>query len=215
MTEQQPVVSETTLGYEIFRPLWAMVVLGAVASVQSKPLQETTLVEYVTSQRSNLDRLLGTIRAVGDFSTETMAIFEEQGGWRSDHVVTIDELSMDMVMYSGFIEEYPPDVHDSAVVRRLLDAGTDLQLANFMNALVDTAMARGPGLESSSALIIDAVRMAGSLLGIHRGSLASDAFRLWRVAFLQNVLLPDSIAPENTRKDLRKYVRVLGNIVVS
>jgi len=211
--EQQSPASETTLGYEIFRPLWAIITLGAVASTRSKPMREVSLAEYVTSRRSGVDRLLGIIRDVGDFSAETMAIFEEQGGWHGDRAATIDELAMYMVMYSGFIEEYPPNVDNPAVIRRMFDAGVDLQLATLINSLVGAAMVRGSGVESSSDLIVDAVRTAGLLIGIDEAGVASDAFRLWRVAFLPAVLRPDSVALESVRGNLREYVRTLENRV--
>lgn len=104
MTEQFAPISETGLGYDVFAPLWGILELGAVTASGEQVLRDVSLAGFVAAHRDELDRLLEVVRDVGDFSAETMAIFERQGGWNDNREVTAEYL----MMYSGCIEGYPP-----------------------------------------------------------------------------------------------------------
>ncbi|MFD5629510.1 hypothetical protein [Streptomyces sp. NPDC127072] len=205
MAEQYAPISETGLGYDVFAPLWGILELGAVVASGSGPLEDVSLAGFVAGHRDELDRLLAVVRDIGDFSAETMAIFEQQGGWTDGRAVTPEYL----MMYSGCIEAYPPAVDDPLVLRRMVRMGSDLQLATLMHALVGAAVVRGPGLAAAPELVVGAVRAAGSLLSLDTDHSASDVFRMWRVKFLPDILRPDAPAREGAKEGLRQFAHAL------
>lgn len=209
MTDRTPPISETGIGYDIFRPLWGLVTLGAVVSARSADRDEISLANFVAPRRGELDRLLDTIRTIGGISPATMRIFEEQGGWADGRVAAIDEIAGELLIYSGFGEEYPPDLRDPFVLRRIVSAGTDLQLATLTHGVVGAAMAAAADAAVSAGLIVDVIRMAAALVGNHDDRVASDAFRLWRVTFVPGILRPDSPSPVAARTSLRRYLHAL------
>jgi hypothetical protein len=209
MTEEYAPISETGLGYDVFAPLWGILELCAVTDSGTRTLHNVSLADFVAARRQELDHLLEVIREIGDFSPETMAIFERQGGWNDDREVTAEYL----MLYSGCIEGYPPDTEDPAVLRRMVHMSNDLQLANLMHALVGAATVRGPGLGAAPGLIVAAVRMAGSLLGVDSERVASDTFRMWRVKFLPDILRPDAPSREGAKDNFRKYAHALEGLV--
>ncbi|MFI9826991.1 hypothetical protein ACIHIX_04840 [Streptomyces sp. NPDC051913] len=197
-------VSERGLAYDVFGPLWAVLDLGAVA--RAEPL--TT---FVATHRAELDDLLEAVREIGDLSPEAMRLFERQGGWADGAgEVTAESL----MLHSGCIEEYPPDVAVPLVLRRMLGMGADLQLTRLMDGLVGAAMVRGPGVERGAPLVVAAVRSAGALLDPHRACSVSDVFRMWRVAFLPEVLRPDAPTPEAVRAGVRAYAHALEEVLL-
>jgi hypothetical protein len=206
MSEQNALISETTMGYDVFAPLWALVVQGSTA--------DAGLVAFMASRRPDLDQLLSVVRHIGNFSEATMMIFEEQGVWRHGRDLTTDEIAMDLVMSAGFVEEYPPRLDDPAVLRRLLDLGRHLQLTNLLNALVSAAMGGGPGVEPAAPLIDEALRRAARLAGVDPGRAVEAAFRSWCVAMVPGVLRPDSVTPAPARAELRRYLHLLEGLLV-
>jgi hypothetical protein len=138
-----------------------------------------------------------------------MAIFERQGGWNDGRQVTAEYL----MMYSGCTEGYPPDTDSPVVLRRMVHMGGDLQMATLMHALVGAATVGGPGLDEAPQLVVAAVRMAGSLLGVDGERVASDAFRMWRVKFLPDILRPDSPSREGSKVSFRNYAHALEALV--
>ncbi|MCT9006941.1 hypothetical protein [Streptomyces rhizosphaerihabitans] len=202
-------ISETGLGYDVFAPLWGILELGAATESGAKALRDVSLAGFVAAHRNEIDRLLALIRDVGDFSPETMAIFESQGGWNDCREVTAEYLTM----YSGYIESYPPRIDDPAVLRRMVRMGRDLQLVTFLDALVGTATVRGPGPGTAVPLVVDAVRTAGSLLGVRNDRVVADTFRMWRVTSLPNILRPDSPLSAGAKAQFRTYAHGLEHAI--
>jgi hypothetical protein len=202
-------ISETGLGYDVFAPLWGILELGAVTESAARVLRDVPLADFVAAHREEVDRLLALVRTIGDFSPETMAIFESQGGWNEGHEVTAEYLTI----YSGCIENYPPEVDDPAVLRRMVRMGGDLQLVAFIDALVGTATVRGPGPDTAVPLVVEAVRAAGSLLGVRTDPAVADTFRMWRVTFLPDILRPDSPSSAEVKAQLRAYVHGLEDAI--
>ncbi|MET7451228.1 hypothetical protein ABZT03_04880 [Streptomyces sp. NPDC005574] len=209
MTEQYAPISETGLGYDVFAPLWGILELGAVTASGARSLRDVSLEAFVAARRDELDSLLELVRDIGDFTGETMAVFERQGGWNEGREVTAEYL----MLYSGCIEAYPPDTDDPAVLRRMLHMAGDLQLTTLMHALVGTATVRGPGLQAAPGLIVTVVRMAGSLLGVDDERVVSDVFRMWRVTFLPDLLRPDAPAREGAKESFRRYAHALEDVI--
>ncbi|MDT0341846.1 hypothetical protein [Streptomyces litchfieldiae] len=176
------MISETTLARDVFGPLWGIVELGAVAAAGGRPLAEVSLARFVAARRAAVDRLLGLVREVGDFQSGTMDIFEE-AGWEEQR--TPEVIGGYLMLWSGAIESFPPDVADPVVVRRMVAMGGDLQLTALLNALVGAARVRGPGPARSVPLIVGVVRDAAALLGREAERAVVDTFRMWRVALPQ------------------------------
>jgi hypothetical protein len=202
-------ISETGLGYDVFAPLWGILELGAVTESAARVLRDVSLADFVAAHRDEVDRLLALVRTIGDFSPETMAVFESQGGWNEGHEVTAEYLTI----YSGCIENYPPEVGDPAVLRRMVRMGGDLQLVAFMDALVGTATVRGPGPDTAVPLVVEAVRTAGSLLGVRSGRAVADTFRMWRVTSLPDTLRPDSSSSAEAKTQFRAYAHGLEAVI--
>ncbi|WP_371669796.1 hypothetical protein OG985_20430 [Streptomyces sp. NBC_00289] len=209
MTEGYVPFSERGLGYDVFAPLWGILELGAVTVSGARSLRDVSLAAFVATRRDEVDSLLTLVRVIGDFSAETMAVFERQGGWNDGREVTAEYVTL----YSGSIEGYPPDTDNPAVLRRMLRMAGDLQLATLLHALVSTATLRGPGLKTAPELIVAAMRMAGSLLGVDDERVAWDAFRLWRVRFLPEILRPESPSREDAKVNLRRYAHALEDLL--
>ncbi|MET7391496.1 hypothetical protein ACFYPT_41010 [Streptomyces sp. NPDC005529] len=209
MTEEHAPISETGLGYDVFAPLWGILELGAVSDSVGGGLGDVSLGGFVAARRNDLERLLATVRDIGEFSSDTMAIFESQGGWNDGREVTAEYL----MMYSGCIEQYPPDLDDPIVLRRMVRMGSDLQLVIFVDALVGTSTVRGPGPEFSVPLVVDAVRRAGDFLGLRGERVVSDTFRMWRVKYLPDILRPDSNAPDAVKGNLRAQAHALERFI--
>ncbi|MFD5315737.1 hypothetical protein [Streptomyces sp. NPDC127098] len=202
--------SETTIARDIFGPLWGIVELGAVAASDSGPLRDVSLARFVAAHRDTLDGLLELVREIGDFQPGTMDIFEESGWEDRRDVATTTAYLM---LWSGAIEAFPPDIDDPTVVRRMVATGSDLQLTEFMHALVGAARVRGPGLERAVGLIVEAVGRAGLLLGRTDRRVPQDTFRMWRVAHLPRLLRPDSPATDAAKVALRGYAHALEDVV--
>jgi hypothetical protein len=105
--------------------------------------------------------------------------------------------------------EYPPDLGDPVVVRRIVSAGTDLQLATLTHGVVGAAMAAQADAAVAATLIVEVLGMAAALVDNHDKRVATDAVRLWRVAFVPAILRPDSPSPAAARRSLRRYLRAL------
>ena len=110
-------VSVKGLAYDIFGSLWGVLELAALTA--SGSLRGVSLEGFVAARRAEVDGILESVRAVGDFSADTMSVFERQGGWHEGHEVMPEYL----MMYSGCIESYPPDTGDPAVLRRMVRMG--------------------------------------------------------------------------------------------
>jgi hypothetical protein len=190
-------------------PLWALLTIGAAAHAREPALADFSLTGYVAECREELDRLLGFVREIGAFSPDSMRVFEQQGGWADGTEWTSDEVSALLLMYSGCLEEFPPNLLDESVVRRMIEAATDLQLPTLLHALVGVAIHRQPGPGTAVPLITKVVLMAGTLSKVGAGRMLQDTVRLWRVAFLPTTLRPDSATPAEIRSILGTYATAL------
>jgi len=213
VSEQATGVSETTLGYDIFTPLWGLVAVGAARTAGPTPPFDNAVADFVAGRRPELDDLVAKAVALGGFSAETAGIAERQGGWSNRGEASGQQLVLDLLLYSGFVESYPPDLDDPSVLGRLVDTAADLQLVNLMNALVGVAMARAPERDDAATVVLDIVKAAGRLVGADPDRAAGDTFRSWRIMCLPPVLRPDSPSPQSARDALRRYARELERLL--
>ncbi|MEU8088994.1 hypothetical protein AB0B57_35935 [Micromonospora sp. NPDC049101] len=209
--------SEVSLAYDIFAPLWGLLQLGAVREWDGASAFRPLFLEFVTARRDSLARLLTGIQAVADLSDDTMAIFEKQGGWSDDDPDFVpDQLGASLLMYSGFVAEYPLDFADADTVRRVIDAGTDLQLVNLLQGLVGAALVRGPEVRSAASLVAESMGIAAEIIAVDAGPALANTVRSWRIAHLAPAVRPDSNMSEARRARLRALaLQVESSLVVS
>lgn len=204
-------MSESVLGRAVFGPLGGIIEIGAVAATGTWSLADVSVGEFVSERRDDVTRLLETIRDIGDFTEPVMAIFDELG-YARDHAVAAPSL----LLWSSGYEEVSSRLEDPVAVRRMSRLGADLQLTRLLQALVDAAIARGPEVARGAELIAEVLRIAtGLVVGASDGDAAArrEVFRMWRVAFLADLLLPDSPARPEARTRYREYGHALEEML--
>lgn len=87
--------------------------------------------------------------------------------------------------------------------------GADLQLTRFLQALVNAAIARGADATEGAPLVSEALRIAVRIAGGAPEPGAGTVFAMWRVAFLADILRPNSPARPDARDTYRHYAHVL------
>ncbi|MFZ3492923.1 hypothetical protein ACODT5_06750 [Streptomyces sp. 5.8] len=92
------------------------------------------MAEFVAIRRTELDRILATVRDIGRLHPTTMDIVDQLGYLR-EHDIPVTSL----LLRSGCIEEFSPELGGAAAVRRMARMGADLQLTHLLHALVGTA----------------------------------------------------------------------------
>ncbi|MEV7197877.1 hypothetical protein AB0N81_39700 [Streptomyces sp. NPDC093510] len=205
-------VPEHLFARSVFGPLGGIVEIGAVAATGTWSLTDTSVGVLAATHRDDVARLLELIREIGDFGAPAMEIFDDLGHLR-EHPVHVSSL----LLWSSGYEDVSPELEEPAAVRRMSRTGADLQLAQFLQALTEAVIARGPDASRGAELIAEAVRIAVGLLA---GALDDDpvtapktAFRLWRVAFLNDLLLPGSPAHPDARRRFREYGHALETLL--
>ncbi|WP_434594665.1 hypothetical protein [Streptomyces sp. A5-4] len=208
MTHQQPgPIPEHMLAREIFAAVGGIVELGAVHAINGVALDQLSVGSFCMSRQDILDELLLTVRAVGEFDSASMAIFDELG-WRRDHEVGWANLAL----WSGAIEAYSPAIGEPPAVRRMVRMGGDLQLTNLLHALVTAAIVRGPAATRTAPLISRILSLAAELLGRPPSESRTDTFRTWRVVYLPDILKPDSKAPAAGKSAFRAHAHALEDL---
>ncbi|TDC27144.1 hypothetical protein E1265_02375 [Streptomyces sp. 8K308] len=203
MTQLHSPVPESSLAREIFAPLGGIVALGAAVGETRVPVGD-----FATGRQAEIGRLLNLIQEVGGFGDDTMGIVDELG-WHKNHDATPF-----LAMWSGFIEPYPFDADDAAVIRRMVTMGADLQTVAFLHALVAAATTRTHADPAHPAeAIAEALRVSCALLG----DLTTPAavFRTWRVARLAGILQPGPDVPEDARAHWRDFAHRLEALLLT
>lgn len=179
--------------------------IGAVADAgEGVELARVSVGEFTARNNSDVTRILSIVQTVGNFHPSTMAIVEELG-WHADHEITAPSL----LLWSGGIEEFSPDLDNPQSVQRMVSAGADLQLVHFTHALVGVAVAVGRPVDGSSELIVEAVRRAARLVGAENPEAARDIYRMWRASLLPAVLMPESVSPNSVKTGYRSFAHAL------
>ncbi|WP_299538384.1 hypothetical protein [uncultured Streptomyces sp.] len=202
-------VPETSLARGIFGPLGGIVEIGAVAaSLESVPLERVSVKNFIIRNQNDVRRILHLVQAIGTFHESTMALVDELG-WHSDHKVTAPSL----LLWSGGIDEYSPNMGIPQDIRRMLSAGGDLQLVAFMHALIGAAVAGGQPAESTSHLILEAIQRACTVAGIHESGSDRTTYRMWRVAHLPAILMPHARSSEAVKTGYRSFAHAIERMV--
>ncbi|NED00296.1 hypothetical protein G3I55_01270 [Streptomyces sp. SID6648] len=209
MANQRIEISEEAVGREVFGPLGGIVELGAVVDAgPARSLKSVSVAEFAARHREGLNRIALDIQKVENFDSTTMAILDELG-WYHDHEITAPSL----LLRSGGIEEFSPQLENAESVQRMLRAGSDLQMTHLLHALVGAAVFRNETMESPAPRIVDTVRNAANLLRVDPNDAARLTFRMWRTAFLPSILMPSTHASVTTRKLYRKLALELENLL--
>ncbi|MFF3955110.1 hypothetical protein ACFYY1_18055 [Streptomyces sp. NPDC001890] len=203
-----PEDARVALAREIFGPLGGIVEMGAVVDFEFPiPLDRVSVGSFVQRNCAVLDRILQVAQEVGGFSDSTMASVDELG-WHRDHEVTAPSL----LLWSGGIEEFSSNLENPWSVRRMVEAGCDLQLVRLLHAFVGAAVARGQFGTALSELIIEAIRAAAGLVGMRDSGVMRDTYRMWRVAHLPTVLMPGSGCPDEVRNGYRSFAHTIERL---
>ncbi|MCX4692679.1 hypothetical protein [Streptomyces sp. NBC_01408] len=163
---------------------------------------------FIGRHRNDLDQILSAVQCIGGFTAEIMAIFDTLG-WSEEHEIT----SASLLMWSGGIDAYSADLERPSTMRRMLRTGADLQLTQFMHALVGIATERASSVESASQAIITATSAAAQLAGHRNENTLLMIFRMWRVRFLPGLLTPSAVAPAANKEKLREYAHTLERMI--
>ncbi|QES43918.1 hypothetical protein DEJ49_25605 [Streptomyces venezuelae] len=202
-------IPEHLLARSVFGPLGGIVEIGAVATTGTWSPADASTADFAASHRRELSRLLEIVRRLGEFSRETMAVFDDLGHLR-EHSVQASSL----LMWSSAYEDVSSPLDTPEAVRRMSRTGADLQLARLLQGLMEAAITRGPDVTHDVRLIAEALGIAVGLLA---GALEDEdpltaqrtAFRIWRTTFLTDLLLPTSAAHPEARPLFRQYGHAL------
>ncbi|MET9768639.1 hypothetical protein [Streptomyces sp. NPDC006415] len=209
MTNENIKIAEESLGREIFGPLGGIVELGAVVEAgPSRSLESVSVADFVARHQEGLNRITFDIQKIGNFASTIMAIIDELG-WNQDHKITAPSL----LLWSGGIEELSAQLESADSVQRMLRAGSDLQMARLLHALVGAAVFRNEIVEAPAPKIARIMRNAATLLGIDPNDASLLAFRMWRTAFLPAILMPSTLAPAATQKAYREFAHELEDLL--
>ncbi|MET8979198.1 hypothetical protein ABZX85_26655 [Streptomyces sp. NPDC004539] len=192
-------MSEETAARSVFGALGGIVEIGAVTAAGGD-LRSASVGEFARTHSATTDRLMQLVRETGDFGDAVMGIGEELC-WRRDHEVTVPSLLLS-AGWNGGLEE------DAESVRRLCEVGADLQLALFLDGLLESALTRTPR-PTDPGPIPEALEIAVRLTGLAHRVTPSGVFRTWRAGFLPAILRPDSSAPDWGREGYRTLTRAL------
>ncbi|MEV6754055.1 hypothetical protein [Streptomyces sp. NPDC051214] len=216
MTERYDIPEET-LARSVFGPLGGIVEIGAVASAGTWDLADVSVGDFVAGRQGDVVRLLEVVRQIGDFGEPVMGIFDELGYLR-EHPVEASSL----LLWSSGYEDVRGQFDQPHAVRRMSRLGADLQLTRFLQALITAAIARGPEVPRGAALIAEALRVAAGLVGNAsaeesggpgNGATSMAVLRMWRVAHLADLLLPNSPAHPEARPLFRAYGHALEELL--
>lgn len=185
--------------------LRGIIELGAVAEAgPARSLENVSVTDFIARNQEGFSRITLGIQEIGNFDSATMAIIDELG-WNQDHEITAPS----MLLRSGGIEEFSPQLGNADSVQRMLRTGSDLQMTRLLHALVGVAVFRQEIAETSTPRIAYILRNTANLLRIDLDDAAHITFRMWRTAFLPAILMPSPPASATTRALYRGFAHEL------
>jgi hypothetical protein len=212
---------------EIFGPLGGVMAVGAVNATGTWVLAEVSVGEFRARRRDDFERLMDGIRAVCRFDDAAMGIAEELGWFREYEVVAAH-----LVLWSGGLPLVTPEslgrLDEPPVVRRMCRMAADLQLTEFLQAVISAAIVtetetetetgaetgtETEGPQGGAARIADVLAIACDLADATGGVAPAEVFRMWRVAHLPRILHPRSDAPEYGKAGFRAYDQALEGVL--
>ncbi|MEU5886795.1 hypothetical protein ABZ835_08125 [Streptomyces sp. NPDC047461] len=204
----------------IFGPLGGVVVAGAVNATGTWELADASVAEFLARRRGDFERLMDGIRSVCRFDDAAMGIADEMG-WFGEYEVDAAHLAL----YSGYLAatpEFLDRLDQPPAVRRMCRMAADLQLTEFLGALIGVAVQAEaeadaePGTEAGrgAARIVDVLAIACDLAGPTGGTAPAQVLRMWRVAQLPGILDPRSPTPASLKGGFRAYDEALETLLL-
>ncbi|MEU6862328.1 hypothetical protein ABZ924_03455 [Streptomyces sp. NPDC046876] len=197
--DEGPAASDSSLAREVFGPLGGIV--ECAAALGGLPVGQ-----FAAERRGELDGILAGVQGVGSFRPGTMALLDQLGYLREHEVPPTS-----LLLWSGGIEAFSPDLGGDEAVRRMARMGCDLQLTHLLQALVGTAAFRAEAGDTgqTAARIVDVLAAAARLAAPAHERTPREVFLMWRTAFLPSVLMPSSASPEAVKRGFRRYAHLL------
>ncbi|MDN3024665.1 hypothetical protein [Streptomyces sp. S.PB5] len=170
--------------------------------------------EFLAGRRGDFERLVGGVREVCRFDDAAMGVAEELGWFREYEVVAAH-----LVLWSGALPPITPEnlerLDEPLLVRRMCRMAADLQLTEFLQAVISAAVVAGTEAgRGGAARIVDVLAIACDLADATGGVDPGQVFRMWRVAHLPRILHPTgSDAPEYGKAGFRAYDAALEELL--
>lgn len=202
----------------IFGPLGGVVVAGAVNATGTWELAEVSVGEFLARRRDDFERLMDGIRSVCQFDDAAMGIADEMG-WFGEYEVDAAHLAL----YSGYLAatpEFLDRLDQPPAVRRMCRMAADLQLTEFLGALIGVAVQAeaetetDTGAGQGAARIVDVLVIACDVADPTGGTVPAQVFRMWRVAQLPGILDPRSDTPTSLKAGFRAYDEALEALLL-
>ncbi|MFJ2232846.1 hypothetical protein [Streptomyces sp. NPDC087859] len=206
----------------IFGPLGGVVVAGAVNATGTGQLAGVSPGEFLARRADDFERLMDGIRSVCRFDDAAMGIAEEMG-WFGEYEVDAAHLAL----YSGYLAatpEFLDRLDQPSAVRRMCRMAADLQLTEFLGALIGVAVQAEAEAEAEAeteteagrgaARIVDVLAIACDLADPTGGTAPAQVLRMWRVAQLPGILDPRSPTPASLKGGFRAYDEALETLLL-
>ncbi|MDQ0599640.1 hypothetical protein QF037_003985 [Streptomyces canus] len=202
----------------IFGPLGGVVMAGAVNATGTGELAEVSVGEFLARRRDDFEQLMDGIRSVCRFDDAAMGIADEMG-WFGEYEVDAAHLAL----YSGYLAatpEFLDRLDQPPAVRRMCRMAADLQLTEFLGALIGVAVQAEAETEAETEAaqgavrIVDVLAIACDLADPTGGTAPAQVFRMWRVAQLPGILDPRSHTPTYLKAGFRAYDEALETLLV-
>ncbi|MEU9915327.1 hypothetical protein [Streptomyces sp. NPDC051001] len=206
----------------VFGPLGAVVMAGAVNATGTGELADVSVGEFLARRRDDFERLMDGIRSVCRFDDAAMGIADEMG-WFGEYEVDAAHLAL----YSGYLAatpEFLDRLDQPPAVRRMCRMAADLQLTEFLGALIGVAVQAeaeaeaetetDAGAGQGAARIVDVLVIACDLADPTGATAPAQAFRMWRVAQLPGTLDPRSHTPSYLKAGFRAYDEALETLLL-
>ena len=205
--------SETTVGHEVFSALTALFFLRSIATVEGVPTTGSVDANGIRQSKS-VDAIAELIRQTCGFSSETMAIYEDNKWWLQEQPGESDDsLSYWLALYSGSLEAPPFPLSDRVRIDRLVVAGIDAQMVELLHALIRGVLRNVDGAEDLEGQAADVGRILNEVTAIvASASPLSDpltTYRMWRLVYLRRALDPNGPVPSFRREQLRALAAAL------
>ncbi|WP_329335811.1 hypothetical protein OG866_17710 [Streptomyces sp. NBC_00663] len=175
-------------------------------------LADASVGEFLARRHADVERVMDGVRKACGFDDVAMRMADEVG-WFRDYKVDAAHL----LLWSAGITGVPDQLEgldEPSVIRRMCRMAADLQLTEFLHAVITAAVAARTEPRRGAAAIVDVLTIASDLADATGGVAPVQVFRTWRVAHLPGILLPRSDAPGYGKAGFRAYDEELEALLV-
>jgi hypothetical protein len=191
------------LAREVFAPLGGVVEVGAVNAIGTWVLADVSVGEFLARRHADVERLMDGVRTACAFDDAAMRMADEVG-WFRDYKVEAAHLLLWSAGAMG-VREPIEGLDEPSLIRRMCRIAADLQLTEFLHAVITAGVAARTDPRRGAAAIADVLTIACDLADATGGVVPAQVYRTWRVAHLPGILRPQSDAPEHGKAGFRAY----------